>query len=72
MEEAGFFNDKFQLGCGDSFEISDDETVPDSKAAANGKKGGNRTAAKASGLPMVVEGERFIRNSGKVQEGHVE
>ncbi|CAE7023435.1 unnamed protein product [Symbiodinium sp. CCMP2456] len=60
MEEAGFFNDKFQLGCGDSFEISDDETVPDSKAAANGKKGGNRTAAKASGLPMVVEGDNDL------------
>jgi len=60
MEEAGFFNDKFQLGCGDSFEISDDETVPDSKAAANGKKGGNRTAAKASGLPMIVEGDNDL------------
>ena len=57
MEEAGFFNDKFQLGCGDSFEISDDDTVPDSKAAEgkNGRKGGK---PKGAGLPMVVEGEK--------------
>ena len=61
MEEAGFFNDQFQLGCGDSFEISDDETVPDSKAAAPKKnKGGNRTAAKAAGLPLIVEGEKDL------------
>ena len=59
MEEAGFFNDQFQLGCGDSFEISDDESVPDSKAAQN-KKGGNRTAAKAAALPMIVEGEKDL------------
>ena len=61
MEEAGFFNDKFQLGCGDSFEISDDETVPDSKAAAegkNGRKGGKNP--KGAGLPMIVEGEQDL------------
>ncbi|CAE7894769.1 unnamed protein product, partial [Symbiodinium necroappetens] len=64
MEEAGFFNDKFQLGCGDSFEISDDETVPDSKAAAegkNGKKGGRNP--KGAGLPMIVEGEQDLSGS---------
>ncbi|OLP73574.1 hypothetical protein AK812_SmicGene47142 [Symbiodinium microadriaticum] len=59
MEDAGFFNDQFQLGCGDSFEISDDETLPDSKAAAQLKKpgAGNKTAAKAAALPLIVEGE---------------
>ena len=41
------------------FEISDDESVPDSKAAQN-KKGGNRTAAKAAALPMIVEGEKDL------------
>lgn len=63
MEEAGFFNDQFQLGCGDTFEISDEESVPDSKAAAQGKKGSNRTAAKAAALPLIVEGEQDLAGS---------
>lgn len=60
MQEAGFFNDEFHLGCGDSFEISDDESVPDSMAATQGKKGGNRTAAKSAGLPLVTEGDKDL------------
>ena len=65
MEDAGFFNDQFQLGCGDSFEISDDETLPDSKAAAQLKKpgAGNKTAAKAAALPLIVEGEKDLSGS---------
>ncbi|CAE7020900.1 unnamed protein product [Symbiodinium sp. CCMP2456] len=63
MEEAGFLNDQFQLGCGDTFEISDEESVPDSKAAAQGKKGSNRTAAKAAALPLIVEGEQDLAGS---------
>ncbi|CAE7827987.1 unnamed protein product [Symbiodinium sp. CCMP2592] len=70
MEEAGFFNDQFQLGCGDSFEISDDESVPDSKAAEgkNGRKGGGRGGVK-TGLPLIVEGDKDLTaNLGKYKK----
>ena len=64
MEEAGFFNDKFQIGCGDSFEISDDDSVPDSKAAEGkgGRKGPGRGGTKA-GLPLIVEGDKELTAS---------
>ena len=64
MEEAGFFNDKFQIGCGDSFEISDDDSVPDSKAAEGkgGRKGPGRGGKKA-GLPLIVEGDKELTAS---------
>ena len=64
MEAAGFFNDKFQIGCGDSFEISDDDSVPDSKAAEGkgGRKGPGRGGTKA-GLPLIVEGDKELTAS---------